>query len=52
MVEIRNKEIEEKETLRLIQQNRERVFIISIRDDKGFFSFPEKIPLELKLKDS
>lgn len=34
-----------------IPQNRERVFIISIRDDKGFFSFPEKIPLELKLKD-
>lgn len=34
-----------------IPQNRERVFIISIRDDKGSFSFPKKMPLELKLKD-
>lgn len=34
-----------------IPQNRERVFIISIRDNKGSFSFPEKIPLKLKLKD-
>ena len=34
-----------------IPQNRERVFIISIRDDKGSFSFPKKTPLELKLKD-
>lgn len=34
-----------------IPQNRERVFIISIRNDKGSFSFPKKIPLELKLKD-
>ena len=35
-----------------IPQNRERVFIISIRKDidKGF-KFPEPIPLELKLKD-
>lgn len=35
-----------------IPQNRERVFIISIRKDidKGF-TFPEAIPLELKLKD-
>lgn len=36
-----------------IPQNRERVFIISIRKDvdKNKFIFPEKIPLELKLKD-
>ena len=34
-----------------IPQNRERVFVISIRDNKGSFSFPEKIPLKLKLKD-
>lgn len=35
-----------------IPQNRERVFIISIRKDidKGF-KFPEPIPLELRLKD-
>ena len=35
-----------------IPQNRERVFIISIREDvdKGF-TFPEAIPLELRLKD-
>lgn len=35
-----------------IPQNRERVFIISIRKDidKGF-SFPQPIPLELRLKD-
>lgn len=35
-----------------IPQNRERVFIISIRKDidKGF-TFPEPIPLELRLKD-
>lgn len=35
-----------------VPQNRERVFIISIRKDidKGF-TFPEPIPLELKLKD-
>lgn len=35
-----------------IPQNRERVFIISIRKDidKGF-TFPEHIPLELRLKD-
>lgn len=35
-----------------IPQNRERVFIISIRKDidKGF-TFPESIPLELRLKD-
>lgn len=35
-----------------IPQNRERVFIISIRKDidKGF-SFPDPIPLELRLKD-
>lgn len=36
-----------------IPQNRERVFIVSIRKDidKNAFEFPEKIPLELKLKD-
>lgn len=36
-----------------IPQNRERVFIISIRKDidNKQFTFPEKIPLELKLKD-
>lgn len=35
-----------------IPQNRERVFIISIRKDidKGF-TFPEPVPLELRLKD-
>ena len=35
-----------------IPQNRERVFIISIREDidKGF-TFPEAVPLELRLKD-
>lgn len=36
-----------------IPQNRERLFIISIRTDiaKSNFSFPPKIPLKLKLKD-
>ena len=36
-----------------IPQNRERVFIISIRKDidNGKFIFPEKIQLQLKLKD-
>ena len=36
-----------------IPQNRERVFIISIRKDidNHNFVFPEKIPLQLKLKD-
>ena len=36
-----------------IPQNRERVFIISIRKDidNGKFTFPETIPLQLKLKD-
>lgn len=36
-----------------IPQNRERVFIISIRKDidKGTFSFPQKQTLQLKLKD-
>lgn len=36
-----------------IPQNRERVFIISIRKDidNGFFHFPEGFPLELRLKD-
>lgn len=36
-----------------IPQNRERVFIVSIRKDidTGFFQFPEAFPLELRLKD-
>ena len=36
-----------------IPQNRERVFVISIRKDidNGIFKFPEKFPLELRLKD-
>ena len=36
-----------------IPQNRERVFIVSIRKDidTGFFKFPVGFPLELKLKD-
>lgn len=36
-----------------IPQNRERLFIISIRNDiaKSNFCFPQKIPLKLKLKD-
>lgn len=36
-----------------IPQNRERVFIVSIRKDidTGTFKFPEGFPLELKLKD-
>lgn len=36
-----------------IPQNRERVFVVSIRKDvdTGFFQFPEGFPLELRLKD-
>ena len=36
-----------------VPQNRERVFIVSIRKDldKGFFTFPEGFPLEKRLKD-
>lgn len=36
-----------------IPQNRERIFIISIRNDiaKSNFSFPHKVPLMWKLKD-
>lgn len=36
-----------------IPQNRERVFIVSIRKDvdNGEFAFPESIPLQLRLKD-
>ncbi len=36
-----------------IPQNRERVFIVSIRKDldKGYFNFPEGFPLEKRLKD-
>ena len=36
-----------------VPQNRERVFIVSIRKDTdtGFFKFPHGFPLELRLKD-
>lgn len=35
-----------------IPQNRERVFIVGIRDDEdNNFSWPKKVPLKLKLKD-
>lgn len=36
-----------------VPQNRERVFIVSIRKDidNGMFQFPEGFPLELRLKD-
>jgi len=35
-----------------IPQNRERIFIIGIRDDEdNNFTFPKEIPLKLKLKD-
>ena len=35
-----------------LPQNRERIFIIGIRDDQdNSFNFPKEIPLELKLKD-
>ena len=36
-----------------IPQNRERLFIISIREDiaKSNFSFPQPVPLVWKLKD-
>lgn len=36
-----------------VPQNRERLFIISIRNDiaKSNFSFPQSIPLKWKLKD-
>lgn len=36
-----------------IPQNRERIFIVSIRDDiaKSNFTFPQKVPLLWKLKD-
>ena len=36
-----------------VPQNRERVFIVSIRKDidTGYFKFPEGFPLELRLKD-
>lgn len=36
-----------------IPQNRERVFIVSIRKDidKGWFKFPEKMPLNIRVKD-
>ena len=36
-----------------IPQNRERVFIVSIRKDidKGGFKFPEKMPLNIRVKD-
>lgn len=36
-----------------VPQNRERVFIVSIRNDidNGIFKFPEPVPLEKRLKD-
>ena len=36
-----------------VPQNRERVFIVSIRKDidKGGFKFPEKMPLNIRVKD-
>ena len=35
-----------------VPQNRERVFIIGIRDDEdNSFTFPKDIPLERRLKD-
>ena len=35
-----------------LPQNRERIFIVGIRDDEdNNFNFPKEIPLELKLKD-
>ena len=35
-----------------LPQNRERIFIVGIRDDKdNNFNFPKEIPLKLKLKD-
>ena len=35
-----------------IPQNRERIFIVGIRDDSdNNFRFPKEIPLKLKLKD-
>ena len=36
-----------------IPQNRERVFVVSIRKDidTGMFQFPDSFPLELRLKD-
>lgn len=35
-----------------VPQNRERIFIIGIRDDKdNHFRFPKEIPLKIKLKD-
>ncbi|MGL6174805.1 MAG: DNA (cytosine-5-)-methyltransferase, partial [Cellulosilyticaceae bacterium] len=34
-----------------VPQNRERVFMISILDENATYEFPEKFPLELRLKD-
>lgn len=34
-----------------IPQNRERVFMVSILDSNATFTFPEKIPLKIKLAD-
>jgi DNA (cytosine-5)-methyltransferase 1 len=34
-----------------IPQNRERVFMLSIRDEDADYTFPSKVPLTLKLKD-
>lgn len=34
-----------------LPQNRERIYVVSILDDKHTFEFPQGFPLELKLKD-
>ena len=34
-----------------VPQNRERIFMLSIRNENATFTFPEKMPLEKKLKD-
>lgn len=34
-----------------VPQNRERVFMVSILDENATYEFPEKFPLELRLKD-
>lgn len=34
-----------------IPQNRERIFVVSIRESDKWYSFPQPIPLKLRLKD-
>lgn len=34
-----------------IPQNRERVFIVGLRDAEDSFSFPDRVPLKLRLRD-